>query len=121
MTASQRQLKVAELIKTALIETLRKGKVTDLRLINNEVTITHVRISPDLQIADCYFLPFGVNKLSEKEWLEAFETSKYGLRGNVTKKVALKYSPELRFRYDHDFNNASEVERMLRAMTPNCT
>ncbi len=116
MKSSQRQLKVAELIKLALIDVLKKGKVRDLRLINNEVTITHVDISPDLQIADCYFLPFGHNRLSEKEWLEAFEASKYGLRAMVTNKIVLKYSPELRFRYDRSFDNLSEVDRLLKSM-----
>jgi len=115
MKSSQRQLKVAELIKLALVAALNKGKAQDIRLINNQVTITHVRISADLQIADCYFLPFGHNRLSEKEWLEAFESSKYGLRAIVTSKVVLKYSPELRFRYDHGFSNASEVERLLQS------
>jgi ribosome-binding factor A len=114
--ASQRQLKVAELIKLALIEVLRKGKVKDLRLINNEVTITHVKISPDLQIADCYFLPFGHNKLSEAEFLEAFEASKYGLRSMVTTKINLKYSPELRFRYDRSFDKLSEIDRLLKSI-----
>lgn len=111
---SQRQLRVGGLIKVALIESLRKGKVTDIRLLNNEVTITQVKISADLQIADCYFLPFGHNRLTEKEWLSAFESSKYGLRGQVTSKVTLKYSPELRFHYDHGFDNAENIEKLLR-------
>jgi ribosome-binding factor A len=48
---SQRQLKVAELIRVALIELLKRGKATDIRLTNNEVTITKVQISTDLKIA----------------------------------------------------------------------
>lgn len=116
MIQSQRQLRVGELIRVALIEALRKGKVTDVRLMNNEVTITRVRISADLQIADCYFLPFGHNRLTEKEWLSAFESSKYGLRGQVTGKVVLKYSPELRFHYDHGFDNAENIDKLLKAV-----
>jgi len=112
--SSQRQLRVAELIKLALIDSIRKGKVSDVRLLNNEVTITYVKISADLKIADCYFLPFGHNRLTEKEWLSAFESSKYGLRGLVTSKVALKYSPELRFHYDHGFDNATNIEKLLK-------
>lgn len=111
---SQRQLRVGELIKVALIESLRKGKVADIRLLNNEVTITYVKVSPDLQIADCYFLPFGHNRLKEEELLDAFESSKYGLRGLVTRKVALKYSPELRFHFDHGFDNAENIGKLLK-------
>lgn len=116
MIQSQRQLRVGGLIKVALVESLRKGKVSDVRLMDNAVTITRVKISPDLQIADCYFLPFGHNRLTEKEWLGAFEASKYGLRAQVTGKVTLKYSPELRFHYDHDFDNAENIDKLLKAV-----
>jgi ribosome-binding factor A len=112
---SQRQLKVAELIKLALVDVLRKGKAVDARLVNNAVTITYIKVSPDLKLADCYFLPFGHNNLTEKEWLEAFGASKYGLRALVTSKVDLKYSPELRFHYDHGFNNATNIEQLIKA------
>lgn len=112
--SSQRQLKVAGLIKLALIDVIRKGKATDVRLLNNEVTITYVKVSLDLKIADCYFLPFGHNNLTEKEWLEAFGSSKYGLRALVTSKVALKHSPELRFHYDHGFNDATNIEQLIK-------
>lgn len=113
---SQRQLRVAELIKIALVEALQKGKVRDIRLINNYITITRVTISPDLKIANCYVLPFGSNsnKISKEELLEALDVSKYGLRAIVTSKVALKYSPELRFFYDQAFENANDVSNFLQ-------
>jgi ribosome-binding factor A len=46
--------------------------------------------------------------------LAAFEKSKYGLRALVTSKIALKYSPELRFCYDHGFKNAHQVDKLLQ-------
>lgn len=113
-SSSQRQLRVASLIKLALIEALNKGKVKDLRLINNNVTVTNVTISPDLKVASCYIVPFGLNALSKAELLDAFEKSKYGLRAIVTSKVALKYSPELRFCYDKGFDNANNVSLLLQ-------
>lgn len=116
---SQRQLRVAALIKLALIEALNKGKVKDLRLINNNVTVTNVTISPDLKIANCYIVPFGLNNLSKAELLDAFEKSKYGLRAIVTNKVALKYSPELRFCYDKGFDNANNVSLLLQNISDN--
>jgi ribosome-binding factor A len=111
--SSQRQLRVASLIKLALIEALKKGKVKDLRLINNDVTVTNVTISPDLRVATCYLVPFGIKKLSKAELLDAFEVCKYDLRAFVTNKVALKYSPELRFCYDKGFDNANNVSALL--------
>ncbi|MES2214632.1 MAG: 30S ribosome-binding factor RbfA [Pseudomonadota bacterium] len=119
--ASERQLKVAELIKISLADAITKGKVKDLRLSSNSVTITKVEVSGDLKVATCYVIPFGSSysaeiktKLSAKELLDALEESKYGLRAWVTKNVALKYSPEIRFAYDHGFENASIVEQLLQ-------
>ncbi len=117
--SSQRQLRVASLIKLALIEALNKGKVKDLRLINNNVTVTNVTISPDLKVASCYIVPFGLNCLSKAELLDAFEKSKYGLRAIITSKVALKYSPELRFCYDKGFDNANNVSLLLQNISNN--
>ncbi|MBP7189781.1 MAG: ribosome-binding factor A [Rickettsiaceae bacterium] len=114
-SSSHRQLKVSGLIKLAIIEALQRGRVKDLRLINNPVTITHVDVTSDLQIANCYILPFGKGGLTKEELLDAFEVSKYDLRKIVTSKVALKYSPELRFFYDHDFDNASDVLQFLQS------
>lgn len=114
-SSSNRQLKVSGLIKLAIVEALQRGRVKDIRLINNPITITHVDVTSDLKMANCYILPFGNNKLSETELLEAFEESKYDLRKIVTSKVDLKYSPELRFFYDHDFDNASSVLQLLQS------
>lgn len=116
---SQRQLRVSEVIKLALVEALQKGKVKDIRLINNYITITRVTISPDLKIANCYVLPFGSNKINKEELLEALDVSKYGLRAIVTSKVALKYSPELRFFYDQAFENANDVSNFLQNLGNN--
>lgn len=116
---SQRQLRVAELIKVALVEALQKGRVKDIRLINNYITITRVTISPDLKIANCYVLPFGNNKITKDDLLEALEVSKYGLRAIVTSKISLKYSPELRFFYDHSFESANNVSDLLQNFSGN--
>ena len=118
---SERQLKVAGLIKLSLTDAIKKEKTKDLRLTSTSVTITRVSISADLKVATCYVLPFCASynsvlqtKLSEKELLQALEDSKYGLRAWVTRHVALKYSPELRFCYDHGFENANLVEQLLQ-------
>lgn len=120
--ASERQLKVAVLIKLALVDAIKKGKVIDLRLANDSVTFTRIDVSADLKAVTCYVVPFGATynsamrtKLSAKELLEALDKSKHGLRAWVTKNVALKYSPELRFRYDHGFENASLVEHLIQS------
>lgn len=109
---SQRQLKVGELIKLALIDVLRKGKAKDPRLFEASITITEVKVTADLQIANCYVMPFN-SKLSEKELIDALEQSRYDLRGLVTKKVRLKFSPELKFFYDHGMQNSHDINSLL--------
>lgn len=119
MTASvqsQRQLKVGELVKLALIQVLRKGKAKDPRLFEANVTITEVKISPDLQIANCYVMPFN-SKLSKEDLLDAFEQSRYNLRTLVTGIIQLKYSPELRFFYDHELDNTNKIHDLITKVT----
>ena len=79
------------------------------------LTITKVNISPDLKIANCYFLPFNTN-LSSDIILEALEESKYAIRQHVTKEINLKYSPEIRFYYDQAFENAAKIEQLLKEL-----
>lgn len=109
---SQRQLKVSQIIGAAIIDCLMKGKGVDMRLIPIPLTITKVNITPDLKVANCYFLPFNT-KLSEEEILKALEESRYIIRQYVTKEINLKYSPEIRFFYDQAFENAAKIDLLL--------
>ena len=87
----------------------------DIRLISMPLTITKVNISPDLKIANCYFLPFNTI-LSSDVILEALEESKYVIRQHVTKEINLKYSPEIRFYYDQASENSAEIEDLLKSL-----
>ncbi|MCP5363076.1 MAG: 30S ribosome-binding factor RbfA [Rickettsiaceae bacterium] len=112
---SQRQLKVSQIIGAAIIDCLMKGKGVDMRLIPIPLTITKVNITPDLKVANCYFLPFNT-KLSEEEILKALEESRYIIRQYVTKEINLKYSPEIRFFYDQAFENAAKIDLLLNKL-----
>ena len=112
---SQRQLKVSQIIGAAIINCLMKGKGIDMRLIPIPLTITKVNITPDLKVANCYFLPFNT-KLSEEEILKALEESRYIIRQYVTKEINLKYSPEIRFFYDQAFENAAKINLLLNKL-----
>jgi ribosome-binding factor A len=112
---SQRQLKVSQIIGAAIIDCLMKGKGVDMRLIPIPLTITKVNITPDLKVANCYFLPFNT-KLSEEELLKALEESRYIIRQYVTKEINLKYSPEIRFFYDQAFENAAKIDLLLNKL-----
>jgi ribosome-binding factor A len=92
-----------------------KGKGIDMRLIPIPLTITKVNITPDLKVANCYFLPFNT-KLSEEEILKALEESRHIIRQYVTKEINLKYSPEIRFFYDQAFENADKIDLLLNKL-----
>lgn len=113
---SYRQQRVAKLINAAIVEVLRRGRMLDERLTGCPITITRVEVTADLSIVNCYFLPFNTG-LSVQSLAEALDKSKYAIRGFVTSQVKLKYSPEIRFHYDHSFDNSYKVEQLLKRIS----
>ncbi|RYE05757.1 MAG: ribosome-binding factor A [Rickettsiaceae bacterium] len=112
---SHRVKKVTHLINSALVEALRKGKQLDVRLLDYPITITNLKVSADLKIVNCYFLPFNT-KFSGVELLEALNSSKFAIRSMVTKFINLKYSPDIRFYLDQGFENLKKVEAILKSV-----
>ncbi|MEY4463168.1 MAG: Ribosome-binding factor [Pseudomonadota bacterium] len=112
-TNSHRQQKLASIINEALIEILRRGKMLDSRLFDCPLTITKVIVTADLKIANCYFLPFNT-KLTIDEIMDALNNSKNAIRNFITNKINMKFSPDIRFYYDHGFENAKKVEELLK-------
>ncbi len=99
---SVRQAKVAQLISVSISEFLRRGSGFDYNLIDCPITITSVKISADLKVASCFFMPFNT-KLTGDQLLEALEESKYIIRKHVASKIQLKFTPEIRFFVDYDY------------------
>ena len=110
---SQRQQRVAELVRHALAEVLSRGNVQDPVLTSHIVTVPEVRMSPDLKLATAYIMPLG--GADEKPVLEALERNKKMLRQEVARRVNLKYAPDLRFRRDETFDEAARIDALLRS------
>ncbi len=111
---SQRQSRVAELIRHALSEVLARGDVQDPVLARHPVTIPQVRMSPDLKLATAYVMPLGGQ--DERPVLEALDRNKKLLRQEVARRVRdLRYAPDLRFRRDDTFDEASKIDDILRS------
>jgi ribosome-binding factor A len=108
---SQRQLRVGELIRRALSEILLRGDVHDTELSRMSITVGEVRVSADLKIATCYVLPLGGE--GKEGILKLLGKNKYDLRHTITKKLALKHSPELRFQLDDTFDQMDATRKML--------
>ena len=111
---SQRQLRVGELVRHALSETLQRGNVHDPALEGTVVTVPEVRMSPDLRLATAYVMPLGGKGIDAV--LDALERHKKYLRGEVAHRVKnLRYAPDLRFRLDTSFEEGERVDALLRS------
>jgi len=108
---SQRQLRVGETIRRALSDVLARGDVHDPDLNRMSITVGEVRASPDLKIATAYVLPLGGT--GQEDVLKLLARNKGELRRMVGKKLALKFSPDLRFQLDRTFDQMDETRRML--------
>ena len=110
---SQRQQRVAELVRHALAEVLQRGDIQDPVLGSHVVTVPEVRMSPDLKLATAYVMPLGGQ--DEAPVIAALERNRRVLRQEVARRVNLKYAPELRFRRDETFDEAARIDRLLRS------
>lgn len=108
---SQRQLRVGELIRRTLSEVLARGDVHDPELNRMSITVGEVRTSPDLKIATAYVLPLGGQ--GQEDVLKLLARNKSELRRAVSRKLTLKFAPDLRFQLDETFDRMDDTRRML--------
>jgi ribosome-binding factor A len=100
-------------VRHALAEILARGEVHDPVIEAHLVTVPEVRMSPDLRIATVFILPLGGQDAAAV--LAALDRNKRYLRGEVARRVNLKFAPDLRFRIDERFDEAERIERLLRS------
>jgi len=110
---SQRQLRVAELIRKTLSEMLTRGEIQDPELETAIVTIPEVRMSPDLKLATVFVEPLGGARVEET--VKALARNARFIRGQVAKRVNLRFAPDLRFRHDTRFDEAGKIDTLLRS------
>lgn len=108
---TQRQLRVGELIRHKLAEMLARGEIYDDVLASHVVTISEVRMSPDLRLATAYVMPLGGK--DTKIVLEALTRNSKFVRGEISHAVDLRVAPEVRFREDETFDEVSRIDRLL--------
>ncbi len=108
---SQRQLRVGELIRHKLAEMLSRGDIHDDVLTSHVVTIPEVRLSPDLKLATAYVIPLGGTDTDAV--LEALSRHKRYIRAEIAHAVNLKFAPDIRFRSDETFAEASRIDALL--------
>ena len=116
---SQRQLRAGELIRHALVEVLREEDIHDEALTGVSVTVTEVRMSPDLKHATCFVEPLGAGVDAAptaghvNEIIDALNAHAKFLRGVLGRRIDMKFTPDLRFRHDESFDAASHMEQLF--------
>jgi ribosome-binding factor A len=108
---SQRMLRIGELIRHKLSEMLSRGDIHDDVLATHVITIPEVRLSSDLKLATVYVMPLGGNDV--KPVILALAQNKKYIRAEVASALNLRYAPDLRFREDETFEEATRIDRLL--------
>jgi ribosome-binding factor A len=111
---SQRQLRIAEQIRHALVETLQRGKFNEAALIDAAplVTVAEVRLTSDLKNATAYISPLGQDNI--EEILDALNKSAYYFQKQVGRTNSLKFTPRIKFESDDTFAEAAKIDELLR-------
>ena len=116
---SQRQLRAGELIRHALVDVLREEEIHDPAMEGVSVTVTEVRMSPDLKHATCFVEPLGAGVESAPtaghvdEILKALNAHAKFLRGLLGRRIDMKFTPDLKFRHDESFDAAGRMDRLF--------
>ena len=109
---SQRQLRVGEEVRHALSQVLGESLLRDPDLAEAAITVTEVRISPDLKNATAFVMPLGGADLEAK--VAALRRAAPFLRGEVARRVKLRFAPRLSFEPDRSFDAAGRIDDLLR-------
>jgi ribosome-binding factor A len=108
---SQRQLRVGEELRHALVRSLARTEFDDPELAEANVTVTQVAVSPDLKNATAYVLPLGGTRT--RETVAALNRAAGYLRGQLSREVVLRYTPRLAFKADESFEQAQRIDDAL--------
>ena len=111
---SQRMLRVGEQVRAALTQVLSRGEVRDPVIENHVISISEVRMSPDLKIATAFVTPLATG--NHEVVVQALNRNARFIRGRLSPVLRqMKYMPEIRFRDDTSFDNYSKIDALLRS------
>jgi ribosome-binding factor A len=108
---TQRQLRVAEEIRHVLAGVFARHEIRDPELAAEDITVTEVRIGPDLKRATAFVARLGRQDIDAL--LPALKRAAPFLRSQVARSVQLKFAPDLSFQPDHALDYASKIDRLL--------
>ena len=108
---TQRQLRAGELVRHALVEILREEDISDDALAGVSVTVTEVRVSPDLRHATVFVEPLG--GVHAAEVVRGLNRHAKFLRGRLGRSIEMKFTPDLKFLHDESFDEAQRMSRLF--------
>ena len=109
---SQRQLRVGEMVKQALSLIFIKGEAKIPNLETNLITVTEVRMSPDLKSANSFVIPLGGK--DSKKTVDLLKEFSHIVRKILSKKIEMKYLPKVSFVEDKSFEYAEKIEKLIK-------
>ncbi len=109
---SQRQLRVGEELRHVLALSISRADFRDPALRDLLVTITEVRVSPDLKNATAFVTPLGGK--DPEGAVKALNKARDYLRGELSRQVKLRHTPKISFQPDETFDEASHIDALLR-------
>jgi ribosome-binding factor A len=110
-TPSQRQLRVGEELRHLLARILMRGELRDPELTDVSITVSEVRVGPDLHNATVFVTPLG--GVNADAVVDALRRAAPWLRGRIGREVRLRHTPALEFALDSSFDRAAAIERVL--------
>ncbi len=116
---SQRQLRVGELIKQKLGEVFIRNEAKILALNTSVITVTEVKITPDLKSARVYVIPLGGREMEKT--VSILTEYSHLVRKALSKKLDIKFLPRLAFVEDNSFDYAEKIERLINKNKKNET
>ena len=111
-TLSQRQLRVGEMIKQALGNIFMRGEAKLPNIETSNITVTEVRMSPDLKTAKAFVLPLGGKNANEI--IDILKEFSFIVRKTLSKKISMKFLPKLLFVKDESFDYAEKIENLIK-------
>jgi ribosome-binding factor A len=109
---SQRQLRAGELVRHALAAILRESEIQDPAVQGVSITVTEVRMSPDLKHAHVFVEPLG-GGAKAGDVVDGLNRAARFLRGRLGREVELKFTPDLKFLHDESFDEAARMNRLF--------
>ena len=111
---SERQLKVSETIKRIISEALNIDKIYSSFLKDISITVTEVRVSPDLKNASVFVTPFAASNITEV--LDCLNGNLYLLNSYLATRTHLRYLPKIIFKYDQTFDEAQRLNKIIETI-----